>query len=59
MWAQLKAHVNGRAGPLRDADLVDWYLADSIEHRPDGALVNHEPLLINTAGSWALPARRR
>ena len=53
VWAQLKAHVNGRAGgPLRDASLVDWYLADSIEHRPDGAVVNHEPLLINTAGSW-------
>ena len=53
MWAQLKAHVNGRGrGPLRDAALVDWCLADSIEHRADGAVVNHEPLLINTAGSW-------
>jgi 15-cis-phytoene desaturase len=53
VWAQLKAHVNRRAGgPLRDASLVDWSLADSIEHRPDGTVVNHEPLLINTAGSW-------
>ena len=51
MWAQLKAHVSGtRLCATRD--LVDWYLADSIEHRPDGTVVNHEPLLINTAGSW-------
>lgn len=53
VWAQLKAHVNGGTGrPLRDAALVDWCLADSIEHRADGTVVNHEPLLINTAGSW-------
>jgi uncharacterized protein with NAD-binding domain and iron-sulfur cluster len=53
VWAQLKAHVNGRGrDTLRDAALVDWYLADSIEHRPDGTVVNREPLLINTAGSW-------
>jgi len=38
---------------LGDSALVDWYLADSIEHRLDGSVVNHEPLLINTAGSWA------
>jgi 15-cis-phytoene desaturase len=54
VWAQLKAHVNARGvQTLRDAALVTAYLADSIEHRPDGTLVNHEPLLINTAGSWA------
>jgi uncharacterized protein with NAD-binding domain and iron-sulfur cluster len=53
VWAQLKAHVNGRGrGLLRDAAVVDWFLADSIEHRADGVVVNHEPLLINTAGSW-------
>ena len=53
VWAQLKAHTNGSARPpLRDAALVDWYLADSIEHRADGTVVNHEPLLVNTAGSW-------
>jgi len=54
VWAQLKAHLNSRGHQfLRDASLVDWYLADSIEQRADGTLVNHEPLLINTAGSWA------
>jgi uncharacterized protein with NAD-binding domain and iron-sulfur cluster len=53
VWAQLKAHVNGRGRALlRDAGLVDWSLADSIEHRADGTVVNREPLLINTAGSW-------
>jgi uncharacterized protein with NAD-binding domain and iron-sulfur cluster len=50
VWLQLRAHLNGE---LDDASLVDWYLADSIEHRADGSVVNHEPLLINTAGSWA------
>jgi uncharacterized protein with NAD-binding domain and iron-sulfur cluster len=49
VWEQLKAHVP----TLRDRLLVDWYLADSIEHRADGTVVNHEPLMINTAGSWA------
>jgi 15-cis-phytoene desaturase len=49
VWSQIKAH----AGPaVRDDTLVDAYLADSIEHRSDGTTVNHEPLLINTAGSW-------
>jgi uncharacterized protein with NAD-binding domain and iron-sulfur cluster len=27
--------------------------AHLIEHLADGAVINHEPLLINTAGSWA------
>jgi uncharacterized protein with NAD-binding domain and iron-sulfur cluster len=49
VWRQLQAHLR----TLPDTSLVDWYLADSIEHRADGSLVNHEPLLINTAGSWA------
>jgi uncharacterized protein with NAD-binding domain and iron-sulfur cluster len=54
VWAQLKAHVNARGSQtLGDEALVTAYLADSIEHRADGAVVNHEPLLINTAGSWA------
>lgn len=49
VWSQLKAHVP----TLSDSALVDWYLADSVEHRADGSVVNNEPLLINTAGSWA------
>jgi uncharacterized protein with NAD-binding domain and iron-sulfur cluster len=36
---------------VRERDLVDWTLADSIEFR-DGRPHNREPLFINTAGSW-------
>jgi uncharacterized protein with NAD-binding domain and iron-sulfur cluster len=66
VWAQLKVHLAAAAhvvpsaigaALLSDADLVDWYLADSIEHHADGTLSNHEPLLINTVGSyWNRPA---
>ena len=52
VWEQLKAHV----GALHDRLLVDWYLAESITQQADGSLVNREPLMINTAGSWAVPA---
>lgn len=53
VWRQLQAHVAGIGeGRLEDDEQLDWYLADSIEHRPDGEVVNHEPLLINTVGSW-------
>jgi geranylgeranyl reductase family protein len=53
VWAQLQRHVaSSGQDRLEDRDLVDWYLSDSIEHRPDGTVVNHEPLLINTVGSW-------
>jgi geranylgeranyl reductase family protein len=53
VWAQLQSHVAASGEDrLEDRDLVDWYLSDSIEHRPDGTVVNHEPLLINTVGSW-------
>jgi len=51
VWNQLRAHLGHDT--LQDRALIDWYLADSIEHRSDGSVVNHEPLLINTAGSWA------
>jgi geranylgeranyl reductase family protein len=53
VWAQLQSHVaSSGQDRLEDRDLVDCYLSDSVEHRPDGTVVNHEPLLINTAGSW-------
>ncbi len=52
LWWQLKAHLGRAGGPrLTDRNLIDWYLADSIELGPDGAR-NREPLFINTAGSW-------
>ena len=51
VWAQLKAHVRSRQ--LRDASLVDC--VSGRQHRASAGrhVVNHEPLLINTAGSWA------
>ncbi len=53
VWAQLQSHIAASGQDrLADEDLVEWYLSDSVEHRPDGTVVNHEPLLINTAGSW-------
>ncbi|HET6982602.1 MAG TPA: FAD-dependent oxidoreductase [Myxococcaceae bacterium] len=53
VWAQLQKHIaSSGQDRLDDQDLVDWYLSDSVEHRPDGTVVNHEPLLVNTAGSW-------
>ncbi|HEY1908229.1 MAG TPA: geranylgeranyl reductase family protein [Myxococcaceae bacterium] len=53
VWSQLRSHVTASGQDrLEDRDLVDWYLSDSVEHRPDGTVVNHEPLLINTVGSW-------
>jgi 15-cis-phytoene desaturase len=51
VWAQLRAHLGPRE--LRDSSMVHCYLADSIEHGVDGTVNNREPLLINTAGSWA------
>src|SRR5204862_3790143 len=54
VWWQIKAHLGrGAAGgaPVEDRNQIDWYLADSIEMRASGPH-NHEPLFINTAGSW-------
>jgi 15-cis-phytoene desaturase len=51
LWWQIKTHLERGGDRLRDRNLVDWYLADSIEFR-DGRPHNREPLFINTAGSW-------
>lgn len=56
VWAQLKAHLNDQGEEvLRDDNLLDFYLGDSIAFRnPDSPsqASNLEPLLINTVGSW-------
>jgi uncharacterized protein with NAD-binding domain and iron-sulfur cluster len=52
LWWQLRAHLRRSGIHLADNDLVDFYLADSIEFR-QGRPHNREPLFINTAGSWA------
>ena len=54
-WAQLVAHFRGSTDPLTDEDRLDWFLDPDINFPvPLGeSLVNKEPLLINTVGSWA------
>ncbi len=54
-WAQLVAHFDDSMDPLTDEDRLDWFLDPDISFPvPLGeSLVNKEPLLINTAGSWA------
>jgi uncharacterized protein with NAD-binding domain and iron-sulfur cluster len=53
-WAQLIAHFQNSA-PLTNADRLEWFLDPDINFPvPLGeSLVNREPLLINTVGSWA------
>jgi len=56
VWEQLKAHLNDQGEEiLRDDNLLEWFLGDSIAYRnPDSPseASNLEPLLINTVGSW-------
>ncbi|MBF6179000.1 FAD-dependent oxidoreductase [Nocardia otitidiscaviarum] len=55
VWAQLKAHLNDRSELLRDEDLHSWFLDTGITwNAATRRNENADPLLINTAGSWAL-----
>ncbi|MFC9994760.1 FAD-dependent oxidoreductase [Nocardia sp. NPDC127526] len=55
VWAQLQAHLNDREDLLRDDDLHSWFLDTGITwDAANRRNVNADPLLINTAGSWAL-----
>jgi uncharacterized protein with NAD-binding domain and iron-sulfur cluster len=54
VWEQLKDHLNSDGETvLDDANLVGWYLDDDISFPNPTAAANAEPLLVNTAGSWA------
>jgi uncharacterized protein with NAD-binding domain and iron-sulfur cluster len=53
VWAQLKAALNDRGEVLSDSNLADWFLDPAIVHPNPTEAMNLEPLLINTAGSWA------
>jgi uncharacterized protein with NAD-binding domain and iron-sulfur cluster len=53
VWAQLKAALNNRGEVLSDSNLADWFLDPAIVHPNPTEAMNLEPLLINTAGSWA------
>ncbi len=51
VWGQLVDHIDD--GSLDEANVIAWFLDPAIQFpNPTGA-TNLEPLLINTAGSWA------
>lgn len=57
VWQQLKDHLNSTGTTvLDDSDRVTSFLAPCLEHNPTAAeglqWSNHEPLFINTKGSW-------
>jgi uncharacterized protein with NAD-binding domain and iron-sulfur cluster len=54
VWAQLKAALNDRTEVLSDSNLADWFLDPAIVHPNPTEAMNLEPLLVNTAGSWAI-----
>jgi uncharacterized protein with NAD-binding domain and iron-sulfur cluster len=53
VWAQLKAALNDRREVLTDSNLAHWFLDPSIVYPNPTEAMNLEPLLVNTAGSWA------
>jgi hypothetical protein len=54
VWAELKDALNdGGHVVLDDANLVSAFLDEDITFPNPSAAANAEPLLINTAGSWA------
>jgi 15-cis-phytoene desaturase len=51
-WAQIKVHLNTSGDePIRDENLVTWFLDPDVKFPNPSAVTNLEPLLINTAGS--------
>jgi uncharacterized protein with NAD-binding domain and iron-sulfur cluster len=53
VWAQLKAALNDRGDVLDDGNMAGWFLDPAIVHPNPTEAMNLEPLLVNTAGSWA------
>ena len=53
VWDQLKAALNNGTTVLDDAWRADWFLDPSIVYPNPTQATNLEPLLVNTAGSWA------
>ena len=52
VWAQLRAHLEGRSAP-QDSDLISWFLDTGVGwDAARGRNTNDDPLLINTVGSW-------
>jgi uncharacterized protein with NAD-binding domain and iron-sulfur cluster len=53
VWDQLKAALNDRGEVLSDSNLAGWFLDPAIVPPNPTEAMNLEPLLVNTAGSWA------
>jgi uncharacterized protein with NAD-binding domain and iron-sulfur cluster len=54
VWGQLTDHLNDGPTPvLDDHHVVSWFLDPAIQFPNPTQATNLEPLLINTAGSWA------
>jgi uncharacterized protein with NAD-binding domain and iron-sulfur cluster len=51
VWGQLTDHIDD--GSLDEANVVAWFLDPAIQFPNPTAATNLEPLLVNTAGSWA------
>ena len=51
VWGQLTDHIDD--GSLDEANVLTWFLDPAIQFPNPTAATNLEPLLINTAGSWA------
>ena len=50
VWGQLHDHLERE---LDGVEVVSWFLDEAITFPNPSAAVNAEPLLVNTAGSWA------
>lgn len=55
VWAQIRRSLDDypEAKALNDANLLDWHIDPDIQFPNPSEAVNLEPLLVNTAGSWA------
>jgi uncharacterized protein with NAD-binding domain and iron-sulfur cluster len=54
VWGQLADHLNDGQEPVLDErHVLGWFLDPAIEFPNPSGATNAEPLLINTAGSWA------
>ena len=51
VWGQLVDHIDD--GSLDEDNVVTWFLDPAIEFPNPTKATNLEPLLVNTAGSWA------
>jgi uncharacterized protein with NAD-binding domain and iron-sulfur cluster len=51
VWGQLVDHIDD--GSLDEKNVLDWFLDPDIRFPNPTAATNLEPLLVNTAGSWA------